>query len=476
MVVTHNFQDLFEASSKTTVLSLPIVKENPLKIEFQKCDENETLYESRAPPLPFASSNVFHADISDWRRLTAVNNDCKAVYEVTFDVTGSTFNYKPGDTIGVIPQNSTADVEQILDHLNLKSQADDQYTLIVDKTLKGAKIPVHVPVKSTLRHVFQYCLDLRSVIKKLFLLALSRHTKDDNERKVLEYVCSKEGATVYTTHILNKNLCVLDLFSIFKTCKPPAEVLLANLPRLLPRPYSIVNSQIKDPNTLKICFSVMDIGNNRKGLTTGWLEEVISSSNVDLESRIKSLSISNGGKESCDSKIPIYIRKNMSGFLMPKDLAFPMIFIGPGTGVSPYIGFLQERECLKRKNPELNLGEAWLFFGCRDPKLDFIYEQELKNFIENGILKKMSTAFSRVDGCETKYIQDALTQNGEELTKLIKDGASIFICGDLKNMASQVKDVLVQCLIKYDGKTKEEAEKYIFEMQKGDKYFVDTWS
>lgn len=44
----------------------------------------------------------------------------------------------------------------------------------------------------------------------------------------------------------------------------------------------------------------------------------------------------------------------------------PLIMIGPGTGVAPFRGFLQKR----RDSPLAGLpGEAWLFFGCRDPEL-----------------------------------------------------------------------------------------------------------
>ncbi|KAI5639481.1 FAD binding domain-containing protein [Phthorimaea operculella] len=472
MVITQHFKDLYDMCTKTSEISLPVFKENPLKIEFQKASECRPVYEGKQPPLPFADGEVFDAGISDWRKLTAEGEGCKDVYEVTFDITGSNFHFKPGDTIGIIPHNIEAEVNTVLSHIDLATLADVPYKLSVDKSQKGAKIPAHVPVKSTLRHVFTHCLDLRAVLKKLFILSLSKHTKDEKERKVLEYICSKEGSASYTSHILNKNMCILDLFAIYKTCKPPVEVLLANLPRLLPRPYSIASSRLRDPNLLKICFSVMDIGNNRRGLTTGWLEQVITSSN--LENQMKNLKISKDKIES--RKIPIYLRRNPTGFSMPGNLDTPLLLLGPGTGVAPFIGFLEERQLLKQKVPEFNLGLTWLFFGCRNPKLDFIYEKELNEFMRDGTLSKFNTAFSRVENSESKYIQDALQQNGEAVTKFIKKGAIVFVCGDLNNMASQIKEVLLQCLVKHDKKSVEDAEKYINDMQKDKRYFVDIWS
>ncbi|KAM3957079.1 methionine synthase reductase [Aphomia sociella] len=474
MVVIYNFQDIFEESSKFVVFTLPTYKETSLKIEYEEVDDAvalSPLTSWEVPPLPFQASEVFSANISHHRRLTATNDDCKAVYEITFDITDSNFKFRPGDTIGVIPHNNSNDVEFIVDHLNLRTQIDVQYKLSCNTNQKGAKIPVHIPLKSTLKHVLSNYVDLRSVVKKLFLLALSRHTKEENERKVLEYLCSKEGSAAYNTHILNRSVCILDIFAILKSCKPPIEVLLANLPRLLPRPYSIVNRYVEDKNTLKICFSVMSLNNNRKGLTTGWLEEIIMN-DLNIEKQMENLSID----QSNNTKVSIYLRKNISGFSMPEDYENPLIMIGPGTGVSPFIGFLEERQNIKDKCPEMNLGMAWLFFGCRDPSLDFIYEEELKCFLDNGTLDKLSTAFSRLEGHNMKYIQDALIENGEDVTKLIKNGSSVFICGDLKTMAAQVKETILKCLVKYDNKSQDEAERFLCDMQKEKKYLVDAWS
>lgn len=211
-------------------------------------------------------------------------------------------------------------------------------------------------------------------------------------------MCSKEGSTAYTSHILNKQICILDLFILFKSCKPPVEVLLEHLPRLLPRPYSIVNRK-SDDDRLKICFSVIDIGNSKKGLTTGWLESIIILGK-NLEEMMNNLSM-----DEKSSLIPIYIRKNVNEFYLPINSECPLILIGPGTGVSPYIGFLEEREFLQRTQPNISFDEVWLFFGCRNPKLDFIYENELRHFETQGVITNLQTAFSRLENTDICYVQ-----------------------------------------------------------------------
>lgn len=143
----------------------------------------------------------------------------------------------------------------------------------------------------------------------------------------------------------------------------------------------------------------MHLGNNRKGLTTSWLENIILSSTI--EHKMENLNISESNVKDC--KVPIYLRDNLSGFTIPQDLSTPLILIGRGTGVSPFIGFLEERSIIRNnKKPS---GKAWLFFGCRNPKLDFIYEKELNFYKENGTLDKLIVAFSRVEDSPIRYIQ-----------------------------------------------------------------------
>lgn len=69
--------------------------------------------------------------------------------------------------------------------------------------------------------------------------------------------------------------------------------------------------------------------------------------------------------------------------------------IGPGTGVVPFIGFMQEREMIKQANNDIQFAESFLFFGCRKEESDFIYKEEILKFKEDGIIRDSFIALSR---------------------------------------------------------------------------------
>ena len=113
-----------------------------------------------------------------------------------------------------------------------------------------------------------------------------------------------------------------------------------------------------------------------------------------------------------------------------------MIMIGPGTGLAPFRGFLQERAALKQRG--VPVGESLLFFGCRDPLQDFLYEEELRAFEASGITR-LHCAFSRAPGQEKVYVQQAIRAQGDEVWRLLQQEAVIFVCGDASRMAPDVR-------------------------------------
>jgi cytochrome P450/NADPH-cytochrome P450 reductase len=150
----------------------------------------------------------------------------------------------------------------------------------------------------------------------------------------------------------------------------------------------------------------------------------------------------------------------------------PIIMIGPGTGLAPFRGFLQERAALKAKG--VTLGPSLLFFGCRRPDQDYLYADELEAFAESGITE-LFTAFSRGDGPKT-YVQHVLSQQKDKVFDLIEQGAVIFVCGDGSRMEPDVKATLVTIYCECTGADAAAGQRWIDDLGVTNRYVLDVWA
>lgn len=127
-------------------------------------------------------------------------------------------------------------------------------------------------------------------------------------------------------------------------------------------------------------------------------------------------------------------------------------------GVAPFRGFVQERVALARRSIEksgpeslADWGRISLFYGCRRSDEDFLYKDEWSQYMQELQGKfVMHTALSREnykpDGGKI-YVQDLIWEDREHIADAIINGKGyIYICGEAKNMAKQVEDVLCKIL------------------------------
>jgi cytochrome P450/NADPH-cytochrome P450 reductase len=95
--------------------------------------------------------------------------------------------------------------------------------------------------------------------------------------------------------------------------------------------------------------------------------------------------------------------------------------VGPGTGIAPFRGFIQESAALQVKGAKL--GKALQFFGYRNPD-DFIYQEELQQWTAQGVVE-VYTAFSRLEGQPKTYVEDLIRAHADEVWQMMQEGAII---------------------------------------------------
>jgi NADPH-ferrihemoprotein reductase len=69
-----------------------------------------------------------------------------------------------------------------------------------------------------------------------------------------------------------------------------------------------------------------------------------------------------------------------------------------------------------------------LYYGCRHKAEDFLYQDELDDYLKDGTLSHIHSAFSR-DQEKKVYVQNLLEKNAEETWKLLENGGHIYVCG-----------------------------------------------
>ena len=145
-----------------------------------------------------------------------------------------------------------------------------------------------------------------------------------------------------------------------------------------------------------------------------------------------------------------------------------IIMVGPGTGIAAFRSFLAERDATGAT------GKNWLFFGGQRFASDFLYQTEIQNWYETGVLTKVNLAFSR-DQKEKLYVQHKMLQNSAEIYDWLLNGAYFFVCGTKDPMSVDVENTLLKIIEQQGNKTSEEAKKFLEQMEEEGRYEKDVY-
>jgi cytochrome P450 / NADPH-cytochrome P450 reductase len=363
----------------------------------------------------------------------------------------SSITYRVGDHLSVVPRNDPALVDSVARRFGFLPA--DQIRLQVAEG-RRAQLPVGDAV--SVGRLLTDFVELQQVATRKQIQIMSEHTRCPvTKPKLLAHVGDDAAASeLYRTDILGKRKSVFDLLEEHPACELPFHAYLEMLSLLAPRYYSISSSPSGDPSRCSVTVGVVEApASSGRGVYKGICSNYLASRRQG-------------------ETIQATIRETKAGFRLPDDPSVPIIMVGPGTGLAPFRGFLQERAALKAKGAKL--GPSMLFFGCRHPDQDFLYADELKAFEASGITE-LHTAFSRAHAPKS-YVQNLVAAESERVWSLIENGAIIYVCGDGGKMEPDVKAALVAIYRERKSADADAGQRWIDDLGTKNRYVLDVWA
>ena len=404
----------YEESSEKWTSSL-IAKWKPeVEVIKEKSNDQSNLKE-------YNRKNPYSAKLLSNRMLSGVNSN-KEIMHYEIDLGDSGLKYEVGDSLSIFPTNKEDLVKKIIDRLGVEFDFVPVGYENDIKTLLTEKFEILTPTKRLIEYIAKNTSDkkLKSII-------------DHNNNKELENY--KWG------------MDVLDFMNINPNFKIDITDFLGLLKSLQHRTYSISSSINKVKNEVHLTVS-----------SVRWKRDTRNYNGV----------CSTFLADDCTpgDNIKVFFTPNKS-FRLPDDNK-DIIMIGPGTGIAPFRAFLQEREYRNSS------GKNWLFFGDQTKNDDFIYKNELQDFISSGVLNKLDLAFSR-DQKNKIYVQNVMYENKNEFYNWLESGAYLYICGDANRMAKDVEDMIIKIIMECSNISFDAAFEYLNNLKREKRYLRDVY-
>jgi sulfite reductase (NADPH) flavoprotein alpha-component len=373
----------------------------------------------------YSRKNPYTAAVLVNRLLTGPDSE-KETRHIEVSLEGSGVQYLPGDSLGVLPENRSDMVQEALQLLDFRG--DEPV-----KDFYGGALQLREALTSWL------------VIGKMShstVKAWARHTGNaelaalvlpENRSKLDDYLWGREFR---------------DLLQQFPAKLEDPQQLFKILPRLAPRLYSISSSQALHPTTVHMSVRIVryeSYERERLGVCSGQL----------------------GERSPLGAALPTFIHSNHL-FRLPENPDAPVIMVGPGTGLAPFRAFLEHKQAGCGRWP------MWLFFGEQREHQDFLYREEMYAWLENGVMQRLDTAFSR-DQQKKIYVQDRIREQSALLWEWLERGAYFYVCGDSKRMAPDVESAVIEAVATHSGKGMEYGAAYVAEMIKQKRYMRDVY-
>jgi NADPH-ferrihemoprotein reductase len=446
---------------------------------------------------PYNAHNPYIAPIAESKEL--FNDPQRNCLHMEIDISGSNLSYTTGDHIAIWPTNAGKEVDRFLKVLNLD---DKRHSVIAVKGLDAtAKVPF--PSPTTYDAAVRFHMEICAPLSRQFVGSLAQFSPNDEIKAEMQKIGSDKD--YFHSQVSKKHYNIAQFLEAYSGGTSwdniPFSIFIEGLHKIQPRYYSISSSSLVQPKKISITAVVDSVevpgaGHIVKGVTTNYLLALKQKQHGDPHPDPHGLDYAiTGPRNKYDGiHVPVHVRH--SNFKLPSDPSKPIIMVGPGTGVAPFRGFIQERAQMARNGE--NVGKTILFFGCRKQSEDFLYEkewevsssqhtkhprnrtcsltlrpQEYKSALGDSL--EVITAFSR-EGSQKVYVQHRLRERAAEVNELLLQKAYFYVCGDAANMAREVNEILGQIIAEHRGVDKKKGEEIVKSMRSANQYQEDVWS
>ena len=370
----------------------------------------------------YTKENPYSATLSVGQKITA-NDANKDVRHIEIDLADSGIHYAAGDALGVWFSNDEALVAEVLGLAGLSG--DEKVSLANGQSLS---------IKEALTFHDELTQNTPQFIKGYAELsqnaALLQLVQDTTALQAAVDCTPIAGILHDYPHAIG------------------AEQLHGLLRPLTPRMYSIASAQAEVETEVHLTVGRVAFEHHGQAYTGG--------ASGFLSDRVEE-----GGE------IKVFVEPNKN-FRLPESGDTPIIMIGAGTGVAPFRAFIQQRD---------NNGDAglnWLVFGNQKFTDDFLYQSEWLQYRKNGLLNKVSTAWSR-QGKEKVYVQHKLRENAADVWQWLQNGAHVYVCGDALKMAKDVEQALLDIIAEHGNMSLDDADEYLSELRENKRYQRDVY-
>lgn len=465
--------------------------------------------ESCKAALQSAFSNSLYSDFDPLEAQCVaarllVNTEEKEVWEVTLDVGDDNVSWTPGDAIALVSRSGIEDEEiyKLLQrlHIDIPPEDEERKYVAVLPVSQDNSLPGYLRKADTLYDMIRR-FDLRSSPTRTLLRMVAEYCTDEAEKKRAIQLCQRSASTEFRA--LSTSLSIMELLEEFPSSMPPLDHLLSTIPRCRPRYFSVASSPLCHPSHVSIVFKVSRWNARpwgsygprpREGLVTGHLARMCrkrlgammmimaeedEENGDDAAGPQREAIIPTGclmGGDIDPFPVQLFFRpSNEFRLPPPSEYHRPLLMVGPGTGVAPFVGFLQHRLYAKERDG-LTCGPCMLFFGCQHEEVDFIYRKEMKEFEAAGAVDQVVCAFSR-DGPSVVYVQHRMMEMAEQIYEyLIDQMGYLYVCGDARSMSRDVIAALEKIFAEYGDMDAEEAHELRKKLTEEKRILIDVWA